>query len=81
MKEKDIIDLGFEKNIVPIEESGMDYDFYYYSLDIAQIDLLSQANDEVEDGNWKVQILEGGIMISDKEDLTQLIQILKRNQE
>jgi hypothetical protein len=81
MKEKDIIDLGFEKNIVPIEESGMDYDFYYYSLDIAQIDLLSQANDEVEDGNWKVQILEGGIMISDKEDLIQLIQILKRNQE
>ena len=59
----------------------MDDDFYYYSLDIAQIDLLSQANDEVEDGNWKVQILEGGIMISDKEDLIQLIQILKRNQE
>jgi hypothetical protein len=81
MKEKDIIDLGFEKNIVPIEESGMDYDFYYYSLDIAQIDLLSQANDEVEDGNWKVQILESGITISDKEDLIQLIQILKRNQE
>ena len=81
MKEKDIIDLGFEKNIVPIEESGMDYDFYYYSLDIAQIDLLSQANDEVEDENWKVQILESGITISDKEDLIQLIQILKRNQE
>lgn len=81
MKEKDIIDLGFEKNIVPIEESGMDYDFYYYSLDIAQIDLLSHANDEVEDGNWKVQILEGGITISDVEDLKQLIEILKRNQE
>ena len=81
MKEKDIIDLGFEKNIVPMDESGMDYDFYYYSLDIAQIDLLSHANDEVKDGNWKVQILEGGITISDKEDLIQLIQILKRNQE
>lgn len=81
MKEKDIIDLGFEKNIVPMDESGMNYDFYYYSLDIAHIGLLSQANDEVNDGNWKVQILESGITISDVEDLTQLIKILKRNQE
>lgn len=37
--------LGFERTDVPIEESGSN-PFYYYSIDIGDICIISNADDE-----------------------------------
>lgn len=59
MKEKDLIKLGFKKEIVEPWESGLDEQFYYYSLDIANgFSFISCANDEVIDGNWFVDFFD-----------------------
>ena len=54
MKEKDLIKLGFKKIDVPEEESG-DKPYYYYTFDFFSeycgLSLLSNSDDEVEDGN------------------------------
>jgi hypothetical protein len=49
MTEQIFTDLGFERNLVTIEESGHDNDFYYYTLNIGDICLISNANDEAEE--------------------------------
>lgn len=51
MKEQDIIDLGFTKQV---EE-----DFYYYVYDLARgLSLITSANDEVVDNKWFVEVFE-----------------------
>ena len=48
MTEQIFIDLGFERNDVPKEQSGDDHDFHYYTLDIGDICIITNANDEAE---------------------------------
>ena len=51
MKEQDLIDLGFTK------EFGED--FYYYVYDFSKgLSLISQANDEVVDNEWFVEVFD-----------------------
>ena len=47
MKEEIFIELGFEKTIVTAEESGSPKDWYYYSLDIGNLSLLTSASNEI----------------------------------
>ena len=58
IKEKDLIKLGFERQDNTPESSGLDYDWHYYTLDIGDLCLISDANDEVEDDSWKVFIFD-----------------------
>lgn len=55
MKEEDLVNFGFEKVEVPVEESGDKTDYYYYKYDLSDsITLVSVASDEVKDDNWHV---------------------------
>ena len=71
MKEQDIIDLGFTKEITE--------DFYYYVYDIARgFSLITQASDEVVDNKWFVEVFETDptIRFTDKKPIEALIKII-----
>ena len=53
--EQDLIDIGFERTDVPPEESGDNYEWYYYTLSVCQIDFITMESDKVEDGAWSVE--------------------------
>jgi len=76
MKEQDLIDLGF------IKEYG-DKSFYYYVLEFGRgFELISNANDEIENGKWFVEVFEeDSIRFTDVKDLTEFIEIIKRNKK
>lgn len=80
MNEKIFTQLGFDKQIVSKEESGGENGYYYYSIDIGDICLLSCANDELDKGDWYCKILDfNSIVIKSEEHLESLINILKAN--
>ena len=77
MTEEEIISLGFEKQI---EESGKP--FYYYTLDVVDgLSFITQADDEVKNGEWIVEIFNTypAIKFKDAEELSNLIEILNEN--
>jgi len=76
MNEQDLIDLGFAK------EYG-DESFYYYVLEFGRgFELISNANDEIENGKWFVEVFEeDSIRFTDVKDLTEFIEIIKRNKK
>jgi len=82
MKEQDLLDLGFKRTDVSAEESG-DKAFYYYGIDFGDngsIFLISPSNDEVENGNWYVEVFEDPkVMFNDKDDLKVFIDIINKN--
>ena len=80
MTEQTFIDLGFERNDVPIEESGCDFNFYYYTLDIGDICFISNANDEAEESGWECSIFDSmTLKIKGAGDLEELVKIVKLN--
>ena len=81
MMTEDIFEkLGFERNDVPIEESVHDNDFYYYTLDIGDICLISNANDEAEKEGWWCSIFDSATLkIKGSGDLEELVKIIKLN--
>lgn len=74
MTEKELISLGFEKQIEDDEENP----FYYYTLDIPNgFDFITQASDEVQNDEWFVEIFEyGRYKFEDAKTLSTLINIL-----
>jgi len=78
MKESNIKKLGFERMDVTPEESG-GVAFYYYGYKIGHIDLISNSNDNTQEGKWIVEILEGDIQFHDYIELKNVINILERN--
>jgi hypothetical protein len=81
MKEQDLIDLGFTKEV--------DEDFYYYVYDFASrksfisekgLSLITQANDEVINNEWVVEFfdLNPSIALTDKESVETLIKIINK---
>lgn len=73
--------LGFQKDIVPTEDSGYEKDFFYYSMDIDNLTLITEADDEVVDNQWSVHLMESGLQkIYDLDDLVRLIHLLKKYQ-
>lgn len=73
MKEQDLVDLGFKKEL--------DDNFYYYVYDFASgFSLITQANDEVVDDEWFVEVFNTGttIRFTDKEPVETLIKIINK---
>lgn len=82
MKEKDLIKLGFKKEIVEPGDSGLDEQFYYYILDIANgFSFISCANDETVDGNWFVEFFDShpSIKFESPSDLATMINLAIAN--
>lgn len=78
IKEKDLIELGFERQDNTPESSGSLNDWHYYTLDIEDFCLITNANDEVEDNNWKVYIFDyDGFEFTELEKLKSFIDVLK----
>jgi len=79
MTEKEIQKLGFKKQVETSDPS-----FYYYTLDIVDgLSFITQANDEVENGEWIVEIFETtpAIKLKDAKKLSNLIEILNQNKD
>jgi hypothetical protein len=72
--------LGFERTDVPIEESGNDEDFYYYTLDIGDICIMSSADYEAAEKGWEAFIFDSNTMnIKGEGDLEDLVRIIRNN--
>jgi hypothetical protein len=81
MTEKEITKLGFEKVKVSAEESGAEK-FYYYVYKIGYIELISNANTEVEEpADWSIEILEGGIEFHRIKELKLVIELMELNKK
>jgi thymidine phosphorylase len=79
MTEKEIQKLGFEQQVETSDPS-----FYYYTLDIVDgLSFITQANDEVENGEWIAEIFETtpAIKFKDAKKLSNFIEILNQNKE
>lgn len=72
MKEQDLVDLGFTKEFSD--------NFYYYTYDFERgFSLITQANDEVVDNNWVVEVFETStIRFTDKKPIKELIKIINK---
>ena len=79
MTEKKIIALGFEKQV----EDDIADPFYYYTLDITSgLSFITQANDEVKNGEWIVEIFNASeIKFTNPKTLSTLIEILNNNKD
>jgi thymidine phosphorylase len=78
MTEEQLKILGFEQ-----QAETSDPSFYYYTLDVVNgLSFISQANDEVENGEWIVEIFETtpAIKFKDAKKLSNLIEIVKPKQ-
>jgi len=58
IKEKDLIELGFERQDETVESSGANFNWHYYTLDIGDLCLITSDSDEIKDDNWKVFIFD-----------------------
>jgi hypothetical protein len=73
MKEQDIINLGFTKELGD--------NFYYYTYDLAKgFGLITQASDEVVDNKWFVEVFETypTIRFADKKPVETLITTINK---
>jgi thymidine phosphorylase len=79
MTEEQLKILGFEEQTETSEPT-----FYYYTLDIVDgLSFISQSNDEVENGEWIVEIFETtpSIKFKNASKLSNLIEILNQNKD
>ena len=78
MSEEQLRALGFEQQAETSEPS-----FYYYTLDVVNgLSFITQANDEVENGEWIVEMFESEeIKFKDIRPLTKLINILNQSKD
>ena len=80
MTEQDIKDLGFEIQHETIESSGTDNNWYYYTMDIGDICLITNTDDDVVKNGWEVSIFDfPSCVIKGIGDLEDLIKIIKNN--
>lgn len=78
MIDQDLIDLGFEKTVVLPTESGYHEEFYYYTLNIGEICLISSSNDV--DERFSVWFFNhNNPRFTNKDNLKTLIEVLKAN--
>jgi len=78
MTQKELIELGFEREDVSAEESG-NKPYYYYSYSLNQfITLITQANDEVIDDNWYVCEEDLSIGTDNYQDLKDFINVFEK---
>ena len=79
--EKDLLELGFERKQETVESSGAKKDWYYYTIDIGDICLITNDNEHANVNSWFVYIFDKEeVVFRNSEDLAQLVQLLQRNQ-
>jgi hypothetical protein len=79
--EENLIELGFNKISQTAEATGAKKDWYYYTLDIGDMCLITNDNEDAEKDQWAVYIFDNlEIVFRNSEDLAQLVQLLQRNQ-
>jgi len=78
--EENLLDLGFERHDVGIEESG-DKSFYYFTFEIGSLCLLSNSDDECIDGMYAIEFLDysDAVRFNDIKTLTDLVKLLLAN--
>jgi hypothetical protein len=80
IRENDIKDLGFNKNVITQQESGNNSDYYYYSLQLTVgITLTSKENDLVVDDTWYVDDYDNGIRFESTDDLRTFITLVTKS--
>jgi hypothetical protein len=80
IQEETLKDLGFVSTTVTKEESGNDNDYYYYTLDIGDVCLITNAHDEAVNDGWVVSIFDSMTNnVTNEEDLIALVDIIKRS--
>jgi hypothetical protein len=79
--EQDLLDLGFERQ-QEIGDPSIDIkDWYYYTLDIADVCLITNDDEDAETDGWLVYFFDDvGIRFGTTEDLVQLVRLLKSNE-
>ena len=79
MTEKELIEFGFKKEIIPDSESQNGYDYHYYTLEIIQdLVLVSSESDEIEDDEWGVFFSDSNCEIWDPKLLKELIDVFNK---
>jgi hypothetical protein len=79
MTEEIFVDLDFIKEVVTAEMSG-DSDFYYYSLDIGDITIMSNSDDQAKENGWEAFIFDSmTLKIRGEGDLKDLVRIVRNN--
>jgi len=78
MSEQDLIDLNFERIDETAENSGSPQDWFYYSLDLGGLTLISNASDEWDSDGIFVELIETDVRFMGSGDLWDFIEILKR---
>ena len=76
MNEHDLIDLGFKRFD---ETNGVD-EFSYYSLSIGGIEFISNDSDDWVEEDLSVEIADSDVVFNDFEDLSTVINILRKNE-
>ena len=72
--------LGFERVDVSAEEVGDQRGFYYYSIDIGDICIMSNSDDEAEKNGWECSIFDSmTLKIKGSGDLEDLVCIIRNN--
>ena len=80
MKEQTLKDLGFKMQHETAESSGADKDWYYYTMDIGDICLITNGCDEALDNGWEASIFDfPSCVIKRRIDLEDLIEIIQIN--
>lgn len=71
--------LGFERIDVTMEESGHE-DFYYYTIDIGDVCIMSNSDDEAKECGWEAYIFDSRtVRIKGSGDLEDLVRIIRNN--
>jgi hypothetical protein len=72
--------LGFERVDVSAEETGDQRGFYYYSIDIGDICIMSNSDDEAIEKGWEAFIFDSMTMkVKGSGDLEDLVRIIRNN--
>lgn len=80
MTEAELIEEGFERIDVPIEQSGDEKDYYYYRYELnPHCTLTSNENTEANIKKWIVNCFEIELIIKDIKDLQFLIALFAQS--
>lgn len=80
MRENELIEEGFERIDVSIEESGDKTDYYYYKYDLNDhCTIISSESNLAYGNNWIVRCYETNLTIRDIEDVQLLIGLFTKS--
>ena len=72
--------LNFVKEVVTPKDSGLDKAFFYYTLDIGDICIISNSDDEAAKEGWEAYIFDSlSMRIKGAGDLEDLVRIIRNN--